>query len=120
MRRAIAKRGEGVTFTRVSGLAPVSFSFSADLTAIVMKYAPDGGAASRQGYGANELGGVTQGDRLVILMTQDLCDARYPLPVRKDDKITLSRTGEELTVVSVDASKRGIAGAIEIEAVGVA
>jgi hypothetical protein len=56
---------------------------------------------------------------MVIAMTQDLCDARFPVPLRKGDKITLARTNEVLSVVSIDASKRGIAGAIEIEAAGV-
>ena len=52
-------------------------------------------------------------------MTADLQNQAWPLPIQKDDKIFLFSNNELLSVTRVDASKRAIAGAIELQAVGV-
>ena len=53
-------------------------------------------------------------------MATDLANARFPLPVRKNDRIIIVDTGDELNVVDVDGFKRAVAGAIERKAAGVA
>ncbi len=53
-------------------------------------------------------------------MIEDLAQARFPLPVQKNDNIILSSTGEKLNVTRVDMQKRAFAGAIELAAAGVA
>ena len=71
------------------------------------------------GYASTKLGGISENDRQIILMTSDLQAARYPLPLRKNDKIIIVETGDELNIIEVDAYKREIAGAIELRAAGV-
>ena len=56
---------------------------------------------------------------MVIVMAGDLASKRFPLPLKKNDKIILE-SGEELNVIEVDANKRAVAGAIELKASGVA
>ncbi len=120
-RRALAIRGEQVTVTRNIGYAPAVTSVTATVQAIVMNYTPDTIAAERTGVGSSEPGGITQGDRMIILMAVDLQLANYPLPMTKDDQITLTAsTGDTLNVTKVDMSKRAFAGAIELLAGGTA
>jgi hypothetical protein len=118
-RHAIELRGARVTFTRVTGFAPNTSSFSASVLAIVQNYVADSGVVARTGDSASSPGAITQGDRQVLVMTEDLKRLRFPLPLTKNDKITLSSTGEQLNIVSVDAGKRAIAGCIECSAAGV-
>ncbi|MEJ0093403.1 MAG: hypothetical protein WDN46_08190 [Methylocella sp.] len=119
-RRGIAQRGEEVIFQRISGVAPRTVTFSAVVSAMVANYQPDGQDPARAGYGASQPGSITQGDRQVIVMIEDLAQARFPLPVQKNDNIILSSTGEKLNVTRVDMQKRAFAGAIELGAAGVA
>ncbi|QXX74241.1 hypothetical protein [Methylovirgula sp. HY1] len=118
-RRAFAKRGIRITVERISGMSPATVSFFAEVTALVQNYTPDGAAASRTGYGAGAPGGISQGDRTIIVMATDLAERRFPLPLAKNDRITLVTTGERLNVVKVDPDKRAMAGAIELTAAGV-
>ncbi len=119
MLRAMMKRGESIVISRYPFTTPTT-AISASINAIIRNYAPDSGAASRQGYGSGDLGGVTQGDRSIIVMVADLQAQAWPLPVQKDDKILILSNNELCNVTRVDASKRAIAGAIELEAAGVA
>jgi hypothetical protein len=111
-RRALARRGEPVIVRRIDGTAPNTAVFDAAVTAIVMDYIPRTPVADFRPEGA-----VTLGARNIIVLTDDLDRARFPLPVAKNDKVVVR--GEELNIVSVDPSKRGIAGALDIVAMGV-
>ena len=117
-RRAIQRTGELVTVRRVSGTAPRTASFSVEVYANVQTYAPETTEPSEAGYSASQLGGITQNDRKVIIVAQDLADARFPLPVQKNDKIVLAN-GDVLNVTGVDEHKRQLAGAIELTAAGI-
>jgi hypothetical protein len=114
-RRAIARRGESVTFQRILGQAPnitiLPAPAGATVQAIVMNYQvqPDVMRVDPEG-------GVTLGDRQIIVLADDLTAAGFPLPLRKNDKAIVQ--GEVLNVETLDPSKRGIAGAIEVHAKG--
>jgi hypothetical protein len=111
-RRAMARRGEPVIVRRVNGIAPNAAIFDANVTGIVMDYLAKGDVLTVQPEG-----GITLGARNVIVLESDLVAARFPLPVTKNDKVVVQ--GEELNIISVDPSKRGIAGALDIVAEGV-
>jgi len=117
-RDALRKVGRNIAVQRISGTAPRTVMFSADVQAVVHDYADDGAAAQKTGYGESSIGGISQTARQVILLAEDLRVARFPLPVRKNDKIILNG-GDKLNVVRVDAEKRSVAGALELTAVGV-
>lgn len=118
--RALARAGLQVTIKRVTGFAPNPVvELSVTVQAIVRDYQPDTSEPSEMGYAPSKVGGITQGDRLVIVMASDLATARFPLPLMKNDKIIIVSTGDELNVVDVDAFKRVAAGAIELKAAGV-
>jgi hypothetical protein len=118
-RRAVVRTGERVTIQRISGTAPRTVSFSAEVMANVQAYAPDSTEVSQTGYAATQPGAITQSDRKVIVIAQDLLDQRFPLPIRKNDKIILA-DGAKCNVNGVDAHKRSIAGAIEMTVSSVA
>ena len=117
-RDALTRVGRTVTLQRVTGTAPRTFSFSADVQAVVRDYQSFPQGAQRTGRSENDPGGITQGLRHVIVLAADLQAKRFPLPVRKNDKLILNG-GDKLTVVEVDAEKRSIAGAIELTLAGV-
>ena len=117
-RRAVQRTGELVTVQRISGTAPRTVSFSVQVWANVQTYAPDSVEPSEAGYSSTQLGGITQNDRKVIIVAQDLSDAQFPLPVLKNDKILLTN-GDKLNVTGVDEHKRRLAGAIELTAAGI-
>jgi hypothetical protein len=114
-RRAIARRGESVTFQRILGQAPIVTILpapaGATVQAIVMNYQvqPDVMRVDPEG-------GVTLGDRQIIVLVDDLTAAGFPMPLRKNDKAIVQ--GEVLNIETLDPSKRGIAGAIEVHAKG--
>ncbi len=118
-RRALAKRGIPVTVTRINGVSPNAVTVTAQVSAVVIDYTPDTTTVEQTGYSASKVGALTQGDRLVILMGDDLQAQGFPLPMRKHDRITLP-TQDVLDVVEVDPFKRGVAGAIELKAAGIA
>jgi hypothetical protein len=68
-------------------------------------------------------GGITEGARLVIVLTDDLAARSFPLPVAKNDKIVLLGAAgnpvESLNVTDPDPFKRALGGAIELKAEGV-
>jgi hypothetical protein len=128
-RRAFARQGVAVpvTLTRITGFAPNTATVSADIVAIVRDYMPDTTAVAETGFAAGKQGAITQGDRMIIVMIDDLAQKRFPLPVRKNDRLTLrsdaghlGASGDVLNVVAVDALKRAAGGAIELKAAGVA
>jgi hypothetical protein len=117
-RRSIQRTGELVTFRRISGTAPRTVSFEAEVSANVQSYSPDTVEPSEAGYPSSQLGGITQSDRKVIVIAEDLAAKRFPLPPQKNDKIVLAN-GEVLNVTGVDEHKRQLAGAIELTAAGI-
>lgn len=117
-RRAVARTGEAVTVQRVSGTAPKTVTFSAIVVANVQAYAPETNEVSETGYGSSQVGAITQSQRKVIVVAQDLADARFPLPVKKNDRVLLA-DGTKCNVTGVDAHKRQLAGAVELTVVEV-
>lgn len=117
-RSALARVGQSVTFTRVNGQPPNTATFSATVNAVVNDDLPDMTAVSRTGFSESKRGAITQGDRKVIVLGQDLADARFPLPLRKNDKAVIG--GETFNVTLVDPYKRDFSGAIELTVTGVA
>jgi hypothetical protein len=117
--RAIGQFGQAITVQRLTGEAPNVTALSAVVTAIVKNMPPETAAPTQAGYSSSALGGITQTDRMVIVMASDLAAAGFPVPVQKNDKIILSTTGEKLDVSRVDGEKRSQAGAIELYAAGV-
>lgn len=110
-RHALARRGQPVTFRRVSGQAPNVTTADAMVEAIVMNYQAAPSVMSSQPAAT-----VTLDDRMVIVIESDLRRQQFPLPVRKNDKIEVN--GEWLNVEALDPNKRALAGAIEIHAKG--
>lgn len=110
-RRAIARRGTAVIFERINGQAPNVGITTATVNGIVMNYAREGDILPLQPEG-----GVTLGDRLIIVLAADLAAQDFPLPLRKNDKAIVA--GEPLNIENLDPFKRNIAGAIEIHARG--
>ena len=119
--RALLKTGVQIIVKRVTGFAPnPTATVSATVMASVKDYQPDTTAPAQEGYAATKVGAITQGDRQVIVMATDLAAQRFPLPIKKNDRIILVDSGDELNVVAVDAGKRNNAGAIELKAASVA
>jgi hypothetical protein len=115
----IYRAGVPVTIQRASGVAPNVTVISAAITAIVRNVTPDTTEVAQNGVGASEPGSISQDDRLLIVMAQDLAAAAFPLPVVKGDLVTLSDSTEILNVARVDPYKRAMAGAIELTVTGV-
>jgi hypothetical protein len=118
-RTAIRKRGVKVAVERISGYAPNTVTFTAGVKAIVEKVTPDSAAPSRDGRGASEPGAITQDDRSAIMLAEDLCSARFPLPLKKGDRVVLPETCEAFDVTGIDPYELAIAGAIKLTLTGV-
>lgn len=118
--RAFARSSVQVAIKRITGFAPnPTASETAIVRAIVRDYQPDTMQVAQMGLAATKIGAITEGDRLVIVLACDLAAQRFPLPLKKNDRVLLIATGDELNVVSIDANKRAAAGAIELKAAGV-
>src|SRR5690349_12289742 len=84
-RRAFARRARWIKLRRVTGQAGQGAGFfDAVVQAIVDDYVsePPVGTTRREGA-------ITQGGRRVIVLSDDLAAKRFPLPVRKNDKVIL-------------------------------
>lgn len=98
-RSALNERGETVTIRRYTGLGANRPRFDVECMAVVT------------GYAAEELvGSIVQGDRKVILLTEDLIDAQFAIPVTKHDKVVVR--GDELQIIAPDDSSRRVAGVL--------
>lgn len=117
MRQAIDAVGVPIVLQRVFGYAPNATTFSVNLTARVAKVTADSGAVSREGGSAP--GAVTQNDRTVRIMADDLANSRFPLPVVKGDKVILPPGGDTFDVSEVDPFTFAMAAAIELTVTGV-
>ena len=120
-RNAMARNPVAVTIQRVAGYAPnVTTVASVVVTAIVRNVLPDTTAAAQAGISASTPGAVTQADRLVIVLADDLAAAGFPVPVARGDQVILPDASELANVLRVDPYKRALAGAVEIFIAGVA
>ena len=104
---------------RISGTAPRTSLVSAEVVASIQSVAPDTMAPREAGYGAGNPGAITQDDRQLIVMAADLKGKRFPLPLRKNDRVIVKETGEAYTIARADPLKRAMAGAIEAVITGV-
>lgn len=111
-RRALDRAGQQVTFVRVIGNPPNATDVQATVTARVWHYEPlpDVMAIKPEG-------GITQGNRKIIVLNDDLLGAGFPVPLRKNDKAIVE--GETLNITRVDPNTRELAGAIEAMAEGI-
>lgn len=91
----------------------------ATVRAIVRNVTADRAAASATGYGANRPGGLSQDDRQIIVMADDLAAQNFPLPLQKGDIVLVKDTGDRLTLTRIDSTRRALAGAIEATGTGV-
>ena len=112
--------GVSVTFQRLSGVAPSVTTTSATVTALVRSSLPDTTEESETGYSGSKPGGLSQDERQILVMFQDLTAAGFPLPLRKGDQALIALTGELLAITRVDPLKRAFTGVIEAYGVGVA
>lgn len=118
----IKQVGLSVVFERITGVAPNAIVIpvgGASVTAIVRDYKPNGIASSEAGYRAGQPGALPQGEREILVMADELAAAGFPVPLRKNDRITVALTGEILTLSRVDQTKRLIANCYEAYASGV-
>jgi hypothetical protein len=117
-RRAMARRGRMVRIQRLNGAAPRAATFSADVLAIVMGDEDDVRASARTGFDASKPGAITENLRTVSVLEDDLIAKRFPLPLRKGDRVVLIGKPDKLTVENVDDEKGRIGGVIELKASG--
>lgn len=111
-RRALDRAGEPVTFVRVIGDPPNVTDVRATVTARVWYYGPQPDVMA-----IKPEGGITQGNRKIIVLNDDLLGAGFPVPLQKNDKAIVE--GEALNITRVDPNTRELAGAIEAMAEGV-
>lgn len=65
------------------------------------------------GYSPNELvGSITQGDRKVIVLAEDLDGESPPFKITKSDKVVASRFADELAIMGVDDNTRRVQGTL--------
>lgn len=95
-RRMLDQVGEPITLRRYTGTGASRPYFDAPVQARVTEFE------------AHELvGGIQQGDRKLIVLAQDLFDAQWPAPPKKDDKAVVR--GKVLNIEAVDDSTRRVA-----------
>ncbi|MFZ1109851.1 MAG: hypothetical protein WAN43_16070 [Rhodomicrobium sp.] len=119
-RQAIDRVGVSILLARAIGYAPNVVTFSVNLKAKVALSQPDSSAPAQEGLGSSGAGAVTENDRTVVVMAEELFHSRFPLPVQKGDLVTLPETAEQFTVTRVDPYALAIAGAIRLTVTGVA
>jgi hypothetical protein len=117
---AIAKQGVAVQIQRVSGFAPHTVAFTAEVTAVVRDVTPDSTAPNREGIGVNDPGAIPQTDRIAFVLGADLASAQFPLPLKIGDLMMLPDTDEKLKIVRVDPYLLASAGVVKAYVAGVA
>jgi hypothetical protein len=113
LRTMIAAIGQIVTFQRIIGVAPKVTVISVSIGARVRGYAPETMQVAETGYASSQGGAISQTDRKVVVVADDLAAAGFPMPPRKNDKIILA-DGTKGNVTQVDAHKRSFTGGIEL------
>jgi len=115
----VRRSGVSVAFQRRTGFAPNVVVVAANVIAIIQTVQADSSAPDEGSMPASKTGSIKEDQRFVIVMAADLTNAGFPLPLRANDKIVVTDTGELLNIDRIDAYKRAMAGAIEIYASGV-
>ena len=92
-RAGVYRVGVACTFQRLVGSPPsvtLSPAGGARVTAVVRNYLPDTTQESATGYSASQVGSISQGDRQILVMADDLAAAGFVLPVRKGDQVLVA------------------------------
>jgi hypothetical protein len=90
-RRMIDNIGEWIVLRRYTGQGANRPRFDVNVRAAV------------RGYGPEELvGSIRQGDREIIILSQDLIDKQFALPITENDRAVVR--GKELAVMAPDDS----------------
>jgi hypothetical protein len=100
-RDQIAEHGEDIFIRRYTGQGTNRPFHDTPVRARIVGYAPD-----------ELVGGITQGDRRVIVLAEDLIEQQFSLPITKSDKVFASRLPSELAILGVDDSTRRVAGVL--------
>lgn len=117
-RAAIHRVGSPVQFQRLSGAGVNVVTRSVDAIAALRDALPNTTAPAETGYGASSPDAISQSDRTLVVMDDELREKGFPMPLAKDDKVLLADTGDLTTITRVDAAKRRLAGAIEVTITG--
>lgn len=107
-RAGIDRRGELVSFRRMSSGSQQTILNQADVKATVAGYAP-----------VELVNGITSGSRKVIVSRLDLEALGFPVPPKKGDRIYLGKVFENATTIaSVDPDHREYNGCYDIVTTG--
>lgn len=107
-KRHLTKVGEEITIRRYTGTGVNRPRFDATVRARVEDYRPE-----------ELVGTISQGDRRIVALAEDLYAAQFPMPVTASDKIIIR--GRELAIIKADDNTRRLQGvliALEIQARG--
>lgn len=96
-RRMLAERGEVVAIRRYTGAGVSRPRFEVEVKAVVSDFGPQ-----------DLVGAITQGDRKLIVMVEDLIRRQFAIPVTTNDKAMVR--GRECAITAADDSTRRIAG----------
>ena len=88
-RNAIRRHGETVLLRRYTGSGTNRPSFSVEVRGRVTGYVPQ-----------ELIGSITQGDRRVLILVEDLIKAQFALPITSSDKCVVR--GRELAIQAAD------------------
>lgn len=98
-RAAIDAVGENIVIRRYTGAGQNRPRFDVAVRARVVDYEP------------NELvGGISQGDRKLIVLAEDMIAAQAPLDIKKGDKAVVR--GKELNIEAADDNTRRVQGVL--------
>jgi len=99
-REAFTERGEKAAIRRYIGSTPDRFYNDYDVTAVPLSDSE-----------AKELAGaVSQGDRFVLILAEELEEQSFPLPITVNDKLVLE--GREQAIFKPDRFTRRIQGIV--------
>lgn len=91
--------GKPLHIRRYTGTGTNRPRFDAEVRARITGYAPD-----------ELVGTITQGDRKVIFLAEDLIAAHFPTPITTSDKVV--EDGKELAIIAPDKSTREVQGVL--------
>lgn len=97
-RDQIALHGEDILIRRYPGVGVGQTPVDRECRCRIVGYAPD-----------ELVGAITQGDRKVIVLAEDLAGESPPFLITKSDKV-VDRASKELAILGVDDNTRRVAG----------
>lgn len=98
-RRMMDMVGEDITLRRYTASGSNPAKTDKTVRARVTGYAPD-----------ELVGGITQGDRRIIVLSEDVAAQSFPEPILRSDKVVVR--GKELAIVVIDDNTRRLAGTL--------